>query len=125
MSVKGHGAIAFILTPDRAQAKPFYADVLGLPLIREDAFATVFDLGGGTLLRLTSIDSHTPSPHTVLGWQVPDIRTAMADLKARGVVFNAYQGMTDDDGLWSSPDGSAKVCWFNDPDGNNLSLTES
>ncbi|OYW82237.1 MAG: glyoxalase, partial [Hyphomonas sp. 32-62-5] len=62
---------------------------------------------------------------TVLGWEVPDIRAAMADLASRGVVFIEYPGMTDKNGLWTSPDGKAKVCWFNDPDGNNLSLTES
>ena len=32
--------------------------------------------------------------------------------------------LTDADGIWTSPDGSAKVCWFDDPDGNNLSLTQ-
>jgi hypothetical protein len=29
----------------------------------------------------------------------------------------------DEDGVWTSPD-NAKVAWFNDPNGNILSLTE-
>ena len=98
--------------------------MLGLPLLREDPFAAVFDLGGGTVLRLTRIEPHTPSPHTVLGWQVSDIGAMMAELRTRGVHLIEYPGMTGPDGLWTAPDGSAKVCWFNDPDGNNLSLTE-
>jgi hypothetical protein len=41
------------------------------------------------------------------------------------VVFLRYPGVNDGDGLgiWTSPSG-AKVAWFNDPDGNVLSLTE-
>lgn len=124
MSLKESSAVTFILTPDRPRAQAYYAGVLGLTLLREDPFAAVFDLGGGTILRLTNISPHTPSPHTVLGWQVADIRQSMTDLKSRGVEFIEYPGMTDADGLWTAPDGSAKVCWFNDPDGNNLSLTE-
>jgi len=27
-------------------------------------------------------------------------------------------------GIWKSPDGGAKVAWFLDPDGNNLSLAQ-
>lgn len=125
MSLKGNPAVTFVLTPDRPRAETFYASVLGLTLLRTDAFAAVFDLGGGTVLRLTAIEGHTPSAHTVLGWHVPDIRAAMADLKTSGVNFIEYPGMTDKDGLWKAPDGSVKVCWFNDPDSNNLSLTES
>jgi catechol 2,3-dioxygenase-like lactoylglutathione lyase family enzyme len=124
MSLTGKNAVTFVLTPDRPRAQAFYSDVLGLLLLREDPFAAVFDLGGGTVLRLTDIDAHTPSPHTVLGWQVSDIGAMMAALRARGVHFIEYPGMTGPDGLWKAPDGSAKVCWFNDPDGNNLSLTE-
>ena len=124
MSLKGKNAVTFVLTPDRPRAQTYYSEVLGLPLLREDPFAAVFDLGGGTVLRLTKIEPHTPSPHTVLGWQVSDIGAMMAELRARGVHFIEYPGMTDPDGLWTAPDGSAKVCWFNDPDGNNLSLTE-
>lgn len=116
-------AIAFVFTADRGRSKPFYADVLGLPLISEDPFATTFDLGGGTTLRLTDISDHKPSPHTVLGWKVPDIRASIAHLRGRGVKFEIYEGFGQDgDGVWSSDD--AKIAWFLDPEGNNLSLTQ-
>jgi catechol-2,3-dioxygenase len=118
-------AIAFVLTPDRPRAERFYSDVLGLTKLSEGPFAAVYDLGGGSVLRLTNIQSHMPAPHTVLGWAVPDIALAMAALQSRGVKFIVYAGMTDDNGVWTSPDGAAKVCWFEDLDGNNLSLTQS
>ena len=46
-------------------------------------------------------------------------------LTAKGVKFNVYDGFGQDAlGIWKSPAGDAKVAWFNDPDGNNLSLTQ-
>jgi len=43
---------------------------------------------------------------------------------ARGVQFTRYQGMGQDDrGVWTAA-GGAKIAWFLDPDGNNLSLTQ-
>lgn len=116
-------AVAFVFTADRSRTRPFYAEVLGLPLIAEDPFAAAFNLGGGATLRLTDIAGHTPLPHTVLGWSVGDIRATMADLKSKGVEFAIYEGIgQDEDGVWSS--GSAQIAWFHDPEGNNLSLTQ-
>jgi len=115
--------VAFVLTADRARTMPFYADVLGLPVIAEEAFGVVFDLGGGATLRLTDIKDHSPGPHTVMGWEVPDIRAAMADLRAKGVTFEIYEGFgQDEDGVWSFK--GTHLAWFNDPEGNNLSLAQ-
>lgn len=97
---------------------------MGFPLVREDPFAAVIDLNG-TPLRITPIDDHAPTSHTILGWTVPDIHAAVTALKARGVTFSIYDGFGQDaDGIWTSPASDAKVAWFTDPDGNVLSLTE-
>ncbi len=124
MTLAAAKAITFVLTPDHERASAWYRDVLGLRLVSTDDFAAVFDLAG-TTLRLTTVQDWTAGAHTVLGWAVPDIRAAMAELKAKGVEFLVYPGFGQDaDGVWSAPGGSVKVCWFNDPDGNNLSLTQ-
>lgn len=124
MSLPGTAtAVAFVFTADRAKSKPFYREVLGLPMLAEDPFAVTFDLGGGATLRLTDIEGHMPSPHTVLGWRVDDIRAAMADLRAKGVEFAIYEGFGQDaEGIWRSD--VARIAWFHDPEGNNLSVTE-
>ena len=115
--------VSFILTADRSKTRPFYADVLGLKLIAEEDFGVVFDLGRGATLRLTDMKDHQPSPHTVMGWEVPDIRAAIADLRAKGVKFEIYEGFgQDEDGVWSFKD--THLAWFNDPEGNNLSLAQ-
>ncbi|MET0587533.1 MAG: VOC family protein [Novosphingobium sp.] len=117
--------VSYILTPDRIRAKPFYAGVLGLKIIAEDDFATTFDLGGGATMRLTDLPGHTGMAHTVLGWNVPDIRSAAKGLRDKGVTFTVYEGFGQDaDGIWSVPGGGAQVAWFPDPDGNVLSITQ-
>jgi hypothetical protein len=92
-------------------------------LISEDAFALAFD-AGGTMLRVAIVKTLQPAGYTILGWIVPDIAKAVRDLVKRGVIFQRYEGMPQDDlGIWSSPSG-ARVAWFTDPDSNTLSLTE-
>ena len=115
--------VTFILTADRTLTRPFYADVLGLPVVADDPFGVVFDLGSGATMRLTDMKGHVPSPHTVMGWEVPDIAQAMAALRAKGVKFEIYPdfGMGED-AIWSH-DGT-QLAWFLDPEGNNLSLAQ-
>jgi len=117
--------VSFILTADRSRAKPFYAGALGLPILSEDDFSVTFALDGRARMRLTDLPGHEAAEHTVLGWNVPDISSAVAEMKTRGITFRKYENFgQDDDGVWTTPDGSAKVAWFTDPDGNVLSLTQ-
>jgi catechol 2,3-dioxygenase-like lactoylglutathione lyase family enzyme len=115
--------IAFVATTDPERARGFYVDTLGLRLVRQDAFALEFD-AGGTMLRVVTVRELHPAGYTVLGWIVDDLAARVHELVGRGVVFQRYGGMEqDDDGVWTSPSG-ARVAWFADPDGNTLSLTE-
>lgn len=116
--------VIFLFTRDREKAKAFYRDTLGLALSGSDEHADRFDLNG-TPLRIVPIADHVPSPHTVLGWDVPDLSVTAAALKAKGVRFEMYDGFgQDENGVWSAPGGRAKIAWFLDPDGNNLSISE-
>jgi catechol 2,3-dioxygenase-like lactoylglutathione lyase family enzyme len=121
--LKNHPIIAFVATTAPARAKKFYSDTLGLRLVSEDAFAIVFD-AGGTMLRVAIVPELRPAGYTVLGWIVPDIRQAVRGLVSRGVKFRRFDGLVQDDqGVWTSPSG-AQIAWFEDPEGNTLSLTE-
>jgi catechol 2,3-dioxygenase-like lactoylglutathione lyase family enzyme len=121
--LKSAPIIAFVATTDQARAKRFYTEKLGLSLVSEDGFALTFD-AGGTMLRVTSVKELKPAGYTVLGWLVPDIGQAIRDLTEKGVTFQRYGFLEQDElGVWSAPSG-AKVGWFLDPDGNTLSLTE-
>jgi catechol 2,3-dioxygenase-like lactoylglutathione lyase family enzyme len=118
-------ALGFILTANRPRAVAFYRDVMGFALLAEDTFAATFDMGGLTV-RLSDVDGHSPTPHPVLGWTVPDIRASVATLAARGITFTIYDGYGQDaQGIWTAPDGATHVAWFPDADGNLLSLTQT
>ncbi|MDR7451569.1 MAG: VOC family protein [Armatimonadota bacterium] len=116
--------IAFAATGDAARARNFYEQVLGLRLLADEPFALVFDANGVTL-RVQKVQEVKPAPYTALGWAVSGIRSTVQALGGRGVAFERYPSLSQDDlGVWTSPSG-ARVAWFKDPDGNVLSLTQS
>lgn len=119
-----YSIVAFVSIVDVARAKEFYRDTLGLTLVSEEPpFALVFD-AHGIMLRLAMVKKVPPAHGTVLGWSVPDIAGAVQELTSAGVRFERYPNMPQDDlGIWTAP-GGAKVAWFQDPDGNILSLSE-
>jgi catechol 2,3-dioxygenase-like lactoylglutathione lyase family enzyme len=113
--------VAFVASTDLQRSARFYLDVLGLTAAEESPYALVVD-GGGTTLRITLVDHRAPAEYTVLGWQVVDLDATVDELRGRGVVFERYDGMTQDDhDAWTAPGGS-RIAWFKDPDGNTLSL---
>ena len=116
--------IGFVSIVDVSRAKTFYKDVLGLCLIAEEPpFALVFD-ANGIMVRLGIAKELPPSHGTVLGWQVPEIESAVKNLQQSGVRFERFAGLNQDEsGIWTAPTG-ARVAWFKDPDGNTLSLSE-
>jgi predicted enzyme related to lactoylglutathione lyase len=114
--------MAFIPVRDLTRAQSFYGDVLGLPVSEAGPYAVVLD-AGGTMLRLAQVDDLQPQPFTIAGWQVPDIGASIDGLESRGVDCIRFEGMDQDErGIWTTPGGD-HVAWFNDPDGNTLSLT--
>ena len=99
----------------------FYGGVLGLLLQDARPFALVAD-AGATQLRITAVGSVCAVPYTVLGWQVEDIESTIDELVfQRGAVHPIRRHGAADRGLWTAPSG-ARIAWFRDPDGNNLSL---
>jgi catechol 2,3-dioxygenase-like lactoylglutathione lyase family enzyme len=104
-------------------SREFYERTLGLKLVADEPFALVFDLNGH-MLRIARTNELNPAKHTVLGWHVGDVAAKVRELMARGVTFERFERLPQDTlGIWTSPSG-AKIAWFKDPDGNNLSLTE-
>src|SRR4051794_38516052 len=121
MALREASIVSFVGVSDLDAAQQFYGGVLGLALADQRPFALVADTGP-TQLRITLVGEVRAAPYTVLGWQVPDLEGEIDRLVGAGVAFNRYDGMEQDDrGIWTAP-GGARVAWFHDPDGNNLSL---
>jgi catechol 2,3-dioxygenase-like lactoylglutathione lyase family enzyme len=122
----GVDIVAFVPTTDPPRSRQFFETTLGLPLVNEDAFALVFDAHGISVrvANVSSIEEFRPAPFTILGWTVDDIDATVTGLSRRGVHFERFPGMKQDErGIWTSP-GRARIAWFKDPEGNVLSLTQ-
>lgn len=118
--------VAFVPTTEPARSRIFFETTLGLRLVSEDPFALVFDAHGTSVrvANVSSVKGFRPAPFTILGWAVPDIDAAVAELSGRGIQFERFPGMQQDaHGIWTSP-SQARIAWFKDPEGNVLSLTQ-
>jgi catechol 2,3-dioxygenase-like lactoylglutathione lyase family enzyme len=113
-----------ICTRDRARATAFYRDTLGLTLAYEGQLAAVFKVGGATL-RISQLADWTPHEHTILGFAVLDVPAAVRALHEKGVTFQRYDHIPQDEsGICTLP-GGKRVAWFKDIDGNVLSVTNA
>jgi len=115
--------VSFIATDKPDAARTFFADVMGLELREATPFALVF-LDGRHVLRVQIMSEMQPVGYTVHGWQVANIVDEIEDLISKGVQFQHFDQLAQDElGIWTTPDGS-KIAWFTDPSGNILSMTE-
>ncbi len=114
---------AFVSTTQPDKARQFYSEILGLKLLNEDSYGIEFETNGAHL-RVSIVGKLTPQPFTVLGWDTKDIDSTIRLLIERGITFERYTFIEQDDsGIWTAPDGT-RVAWFKDPDGNLLSLSD-
>ena len=116
--------VAFLATSDAAAARTFYEGVLGLSFAGDNGHLLLFD-SGAARVALQKTDTVTPRVGTAMGWNVQDLRGTMRQLIERGVTFERFEGMEQDDlGVWSPGGPTTGVAWFKDPDGNLLSLSQ-
>lgn len=109
---------------DMARARHFYETQLELAPLGEKPDGKFVYRCGGTEIALFPRPGGTKAEHTALSFTVDDIRTAIRELKARGVAFADY----DLPGLQTVEHvcvlGSERAAWFLDPEGNILCLHE-
>jgi len=123
MTLANSDVIAFVATTQPQKARAFYCDILGLALEEDSPFALVVRAANANL-RIQKVQAFSPLPFTAMGWKVADVFATANQLVGKGVRFERFDGMNQDDqGIWTSPSG-ARICWFKDPDGNLLSLTQ-
>jgi catechol 2,3-dioxygenase-like lactoylglutathione lyase family enzyme len=114
---------AFVSTVQPDKAREFYQKILGLKLLSEDSYGIEFDANGAHL-RVTFVEKLNPQPFTVLGWDAIDVASTVKSLTEKGITFERYSFIEQDDScIWTAP-GGTRVAWFKDPDGNLLSVSE-
>lgn len=108
---------------DLSAAKEFYGQTLGLNVSERPEGLELHLQSGGTVF-VYAKPEHTPASFTVLNIAVDDIDAAVKALVDKGIVFEKYPEMTDDNGIargkqyGQGPD----IAWFKDPAGNILSV---
>jgi catechol 2,3-dioxygenase-like lactoylglutathione lyase family enzyme len=109
---------------DLEKARAFYADTLGLNVEpMEGAPLMTLHLAGDRPTLIYAKPDHAPADYTILNFPVDDIDAAVEELAGRGVTFERYDGMNQDDkGVMR--DQGPPIAWFKDPAGNVLSVLE-
>ena len=117
---KAFGAFA---VDDLAQARKFYGETLGVRVSEQHGLLTLH-LAGGCDTRVYPKPDHTPAAYTILMFQVDDIEAAVGELTKRGVRFERYDGMDQDERGITRGGGRFIAAWFKDPAGNILEVLQ-
>ncbi len=117
-----HDAHPFAKLPvkDIERARRFYVDVLGLRVTSERPGHLYFDHADGSTVLVFMSAGRASGDHDQCGWMVDDIDSAVEELRARGVTFERFPGMTFENDI--SVGGYYRSAWFRDPDGNLLNV---
>jgi catechol 2,3-dioxygenase-like lactoylglutathione lyase family enzyme len=114
---------------DIDEARAFYAETLGVNVEMLDAENGLMSLhhpdDRDTLVYRK--DDYVPATYTVLNFRVDDIDEAVDGLAARGVQFERYDGMPQDEkGVMRgrAANRGPDIAWFTDPAGNILSVLQ-
>ena len=120
-----HPVFPILLSTDLDASRSFYRDTLGLEILREDeGDRIVFRCGGGTQLVVTLSTTGTSDTQTQLAWRVPDLPSAIADLRARGVRIEEYEAPDPPTTDGIAVMGHSWAAWFIDPSRNVLAVVQ-
>src|ERR687894_551807 len=109
---------------DVEKVRGFYADTLGVRTTEENGLLTLHLAGGERPTLIYPKPDFTPATYTILNFPVEDVEAAVDELTSRGVEFERYDGMGQDEkGIMrgQGPD----IAWFRDPAGNILSVLKA
>ena len=115
---------AYIPAKDLARARQFYEQKLGFKPKTETAGGVVYEFAAGTACFLYPTPNAGTSQASQAFWEVADIESEVAELKARGVVFEDYK-MPGQDANGIVNQGGAKAVWFKDTEGNIMAVIQS
>jgi catechol 2,3-dioxygenase-like lactoylglutathione lyase family enzyme len=115
---------------DLDRARRFYAEKLGLEPSEERPGGLLYRCTSGEFALFASAGSSSGT-FTQMGWDVEDIDGTVAELQARGVVFEevdipglrTVDGIAEVSGNYPSKGGKGeRAAWFRDSEGNMLGI---
>ena len=107
---------------DVEKAREFYGGTLGLRTSVQNGIMTLHLAGGRDTIVYPKLGHH-PADYTILNFQVDDIDYTVAQMAERGVRFEHYEGLGQDEkGINRA--GGPYIAWFKDPAGNILAVLQ-
>jgi catechol 2,3-dioxygenase-like lactoylglutathione lyase family enzyme len=115
---------------DLDRARAFNAEKLGLEPVDERPGGLLYRVAGGEFALFASA-GRASGDHTQMGFEVSDLEATVAELRARGVVFEDYDapglrtrdGIADIEGNYPSKHSRGeRAAWFRDSEGNLLGI---
>ena len=116
---------AYLPAKDVARARRFYEGKLGFTPKGEVDGGVFYEFGGGTACFLYPTPNAGTSKASQAFWQVGDAEREVAELKARGVVFEDYAMPGEKSASGVVTAGGAKAAWFKDSEGNILAIIQT
>ena len=113
---------AYIPAKEVARARSFYEKKLGFEPKEEIAGGVTYDFGEHTRCFLYPTPNAGTSKASQAFWQVEDVEREVAELKAKGVVFEEYDLPGMKDGIVTA--GGSKAAWFKDTEGNIMAIIQ-
>ena len=122
-------AVTKLPAQDLDRARAFYRDRLGLTPVEEREGGLRYLCAAGEFHLYLSTGAATGT-FTQMGFEVEDIDAVLADLRARGVVFEeidvpgfeVVDGIAKVEGNYPSKGTGERGVWFRDSEGNLLAL---
>jgi catechol 2,3-dioxygenase-like lactoylglutathione lyase family enzyme len=107
---------------DIERARAFYGETLGIEVTKDEemGFLTLH-LAGDRPTFVYDKPDHVPATYTILNFPVDDVGAAVSELTSRGVEFERYDGIGQDEHGVMRGEGP-DIAWFKDPAGNILSV---
>jgi len=116
---------SYIPAQDVQRARAFYERTLGFKSKIEINGGVVYEFAKGTACFLYPTPNAGTSQASQAFWEVDDIEREVAELKARGVVFENYDMPSDRSPSGVVTAGGAKAAWFKDSEGNIMAIIQT
>jgi catechol 2,3-dioxygenase-like lactoylglutathione lyase family enzyme len=122
--LKDAAIVPYIPVGDLARAREFYEKKIGLEPKEKYAGGVIYECGNGSWAFMYPSPGAGTSKASTAFWSVADVEAEVAELRARGVVFEEYDmpGLKTVNGIATG--GGAKTAWFKDTEGNILAISQ-
>jgi predicted enzyme related to lactoylglutathione lyase len=122
--LKNASIVPYIPVSDLARARKFYEEKVGLTPKEKYAGGVIYECGNGSWVFMYPSGGAGTSKASTAFWAVDDVVAEVAELKARGVVFEEYDmpGIKTVNSIATA--GGARTAWFKDSEGNILAISQ-